>query len=78
LKEVLPLSIGEQLTQLRLQSGLTQNEIGKKLETSASAIKRYESAEYVRYELKTIETIVKACGGVLELTMRPSVKARDI
>jgi DNA-binding XRE family transcriptional regulator len=75
-KEVQALSIGEQLAQLRIHSGLTQNEVGKRVGTSASAISRYESAEYDRYELKTIEKIVKACGGVLELSMKPGVKAR--
>ena len=44
------LSIGEQLAKLRLQAGLTQAEVAKKVKTTASAISRYENGEYDRYD----------------------------
>jgi transcriptional regulator with XRE-family HTH domain len=62
------LSIGEQLARLRLQAGLTQAQVAKKAKTTASAISRYENGEYDRYELRTLQKIVTACGGKLKIT----------
>ncbi len=66
-EEVEKLSIAEQLARLRVQSGLTQAQLAKKIGTTASAISRYENAEYDRYELKTLRRIAEACGGHLKL-----------
>ena len=63
------LSIGEQLIRIRLAANLTQAELAKKVGTTASAISRYENAEYDRYELRTLHRIVEACGGRLRLKM---------
>jgi len=68
-KEFEKLSIGEQLVRLRLQSGLTQAQVAKRVGTTASAISRYENAEYDRYEIQTLRRIVEACGGHLKLVM---------
>ena len=65
------LAIGEQLTQLRLEAGLTQAQVAQRAKTTASAISRYENAEYDRYELRTLQRIVRACGGRLDLTFTP-------
>lgn len=62
-------TIGEQLLKLRLQADMTQAEVAKKVGTTASAISRYENAEYDRYELQTLRKIVEACGGVLRVTV---------
>ena len=70
------LSIGEQLLKLRLQADMTQAEVAKKVSTTASAISRYENADYDRYELKTLRKIVEACGGTLQVTVgAPEKKA---
>jgi len=42
-------------------------EVAKKVGTTASAISRYENAEYDRYELQTLRKIVEACGGILHI-----------
>lgn len=68
------LSLGEQLVRMRLAAGLTQSELAKKIGTTASAISRYESAEYDRYELRTLRRIAAACGGKLQLTLEPPPK----
>jgi len=62
------LSIGEQLLQLRTKAGLTQSEVAKRVGTTASAISRYENAEYDRYEIRTLRKIAEACGGRLHLS----------
>jgi DNA-binding XRE family transcriptional regulator len=66
-KEAEKLSIGEHLTQLRLKAGLTQAEVARRVGTTASAISRYESAKYDRYEYSTLKKIAAACGGEVEL-----------
>ncbi len=70
------ISIGEQLVQLRLKSGLTQAQVAKKIGTTASAISRYENAEYDRYELQTLRRIVKACGGRLQIKVSATKGSR--
>lgn len=61
------LSIGEKLTQLRLTAGLTQAVVAERVGTTASAISRYENAEYDRYELQTLRKIAEACGARLKV-----------
>ncbi len=68
-EEAQKLAIGEQLFRLRQEAGLTQAQVAKRIGTTASAISRYENAEYDRYELRTLEKIVRACGGRLDITM---------
>lgn len=61
------LSIAEQLVKVRLEANLTQAELAKRVGTTASAISRYENADYDRYEINTIRKIVEACGGKLQI-----------
>jgi DNA-binding XRE family transcriptional regulator len=65
------LAIGEQLARLRQEAGLTQAQVAKRTGTTASAISRYENAEYDRYELRTLQRIVRACGGRLDIILAP-------
>jgi len=68
-EELRKLTIGEQLARLRQEAGLTQSQVAKRAGTTASAISRYESADYDRYELRTLQKIVDACGGQLEISL---------
>jgi len=68
-QELEKVSIGEQLVRLRLQAGLTQAQVAKRVGTTASAISRYENADYDRYEIQTLRKIVEACGGQMKLVM---------
>jgi predicted transcriptional regulator len=68
------ISIGEQLAKLRHSAHLTQAAVAKKVGTTASAISRYESAEYDRYELQTLQRIVAACGGIMHIVMERAQK----
>ena len=74
-EEVQKLAIGEQLSRLRQEAGLTQAQVAQRAKTTASAISRYENAEYDRYELRTLQRIVRACGGRLEIIMAPGPNA---
>lgn len=70
-EEAQKLAIGEQLSRLRQEAGLTQAQLAKRIGSTASAISRYENADYDRYELRTLQKIVRACGGHLAITMAP-------
>jgi transcriptional regulator with XRE-family HTH domain len=70
-EEAQKLAIGEQLSRLRQAAGLTQAQLATRIGSTASAISRYENAEYDRYELRTLHKIVRACGGHLGITMEP-------
>lgn len=68
------ISIGEQLVQLRNMAHLTQAAVAEKVGTTASAISRYERADYDRYELQTLQKIVTACGGIMHVVVQPLQK----
>ena len=68
------LAIGEQLSRLRQEAGLTQVQVAQRAKTTASAISRYENADYDRYELRTLEKIVRACGGRLDINVLSAPK----
>ena len=70
-EKVQKLAIGEQLSRLRQEAGLTQAQVAQRAKTTASAISRYENAEYDRYELRTLQRIVGACGGRLDIILEP-------
>ena len=71
--EYAKVSIGEQLSALRLRANMTQAAVAKKVGTTASAISRYENADYDRYELQTLRKIVEACGGKLNIIVSPVI-----
>lgn len=68
-EELQRLAIGEQLTRLRREAGLTQAQVAQRAKTTASAISRYENADYNRYELRTLQRIVRACGGRMAINL---------
>jgi len=74
-EELQKLAIVEQLAHLRQEAGLTQAQVAKRTGTTASAISRYEDADYDRYELRTLQEIVRACGGRLGISLKSGTKS---
>lgn len=70
------LCIGEQIAKIRYQANLTQEELAKRVDTTKSAISRYESSDYNRYSLKLLNRIAKACDTDLKIDFVP--KGRKI
>ena len=68
-EEYQKLSISEQLIRMRLKAELTQAQVARRANTTASAISRYENANYDRYELQTLQRIASACGGELKVVL---------
>ncbi len=62
------MNIGEQIAQLRHEAKMSQLELAKKVHTSRTAIARYESGEYNRYNLNTLMRIGRALHKKLEIS----------
>lgn len=62
------LSIGEKIAELRHKRKMTQLELARKVHTSRSAIARYESGEYNRYNVVTLAKIAKALNTDLKVS----------
>jgi len=54
------MNIGEQIAQLRHKAKMSQFELAKKVYTSRTAIARYESGKYTRYNVSTLIRIARA------------------
>ena len=62
------MSIGEQIAELRHKAKMSQMELARKVHTSRTAIARYESGEYDRYNLSTLTRIAKALNSRLNVS----------
>ena len=63
------MSIGEQIAALRHKAKMSQLELAKKVHTSRTAIARYESGEYDRYNVSTLARIARALHKRLKISL---------
>ena len=54
------MSIGEQIAELRHRAKMSQLELAKRVDTSRTAIARYENGDYNRYNVGTLMRIARA------------------
>ena len=54
------MSVGEQIAELRHKAKLSQMELAKKVNTSRTAIARYESGDYNSFNVRTLTKIAQA------------------
>jgi transcriptional regulator with XRE-family HTH domain len=54
------MNIGEQIAQLRHKAKMSQLELAKRVDTSRTAIARYENGDYNRYNVGTLMRIARA------------------
>ena len=66
-QEYQKLLISEKIAKLRKNAHLTQKALAKKIDTTKSAISRYESAKYKGYSVAILFKIAKACGADLQI-----------
>lgn len=69
-KELLSLSIGEEIKELRLSKGLTQKEFANLIGSSQSAVARLENSGYNSYSLKTLLKISNSMEMELVISFR--------
>jgi|WetSurMetagenome_2_1015567.scaffolds.fasta_scaffold259216_1 transcriptional regulator with XRE-family HTH domain len=62
------MNIGEQIAQLRHEAKMSQLELAKKVSTSRTAIVRYESGDYNRYNVGTLMRIARALHKKLKIS----------
>jgi len=62
------MSIGEQIAEFRHRAKMSQLELAKKVHTSRTAIARYESGDYNRYNLSTLARIAGALHKKLKIS----------
>ncbi len=70
------LCIGEQIAKARHRANLTQEALAERIDTTKSAVSRYESADYARYSLALLQRIADACGADLKIILTPR-RAKD-
>ena len=54
------MKVGEQIAQLRHKAKMSQLELAKRVDTSRTAIARYENGDYDRYNVGTLMRIARA------------------
>jgi len=68
--------IGERITKARYKAKLTQEDLAKRINTTKSAISRYESDNYQGYSIKLLNRIAKACDSDLIIDFVPRAKEK--
>ncbi len=71
------LCIAEQITRARHHAHLTQSDLAKRINTTKSAISRYESADYDKYGIALLTRIAKACGAELKIIFVASERSKS-
>ena len=62
------LIIAEKIAELRHKAHLTQEELAQKVNTTKSAISRYENNNYQGYSISLLQKIASACGADLRIS----------
>lgn len=62
------MNLGEQIARLRHEAKMSQLELARKVSTSRTAIARYESGDYNRYNVGTLMRIAKALHKKLKIS----------
>lgn len=62
------MSVGEQIAELRHKAKMSQLELARKVRTSRTAIARYESGDYDKYNVGTLARIAKALRKTLRIS----------
>ncbi|MEW6087088.1 MAG: helix-turn-helix transcriptional regulator [bacterium] len=71
------LCIAEQIARARHHARLTQSDLAKLINTTKSAISRYESADYDKYGIALLSRIAKACGADLKIIFVTSKRKKN-
>ena len=70
-KERIHAEVAAQLYQIRIESGLSQRELAKKVGTSASVICRLENADYEGHSLAMLRRIAAALHKRIQISFHP-------
>lgn len=72
-------AIARQIYELRKEAGLTQRQLAKRADTTASVICKLEDADYEGHSLSMLRRIAAALGHMVEVSFTPvDIKARGL
>jgi ribosome-binding protein aMBF1 (putative translation factor) len=63
-------SLGLKIARLRAERGMSQAQLAERVNTTQSVISRYESADYVNYNLRTLRRLAAALDSELLVDFR--------
>ena len=75
-EEVVNAEIARKIYQLRVQAGLTQQELAERVGASKSAICRLEDADYEGHSLSMLKRIAAAVDNRVEIRFMPAKRLR--
>ncbi len=70
-REYKGLVISEKIAKLRYKAHLTQEQLAEKIQTTKSAVSRYESTGYRGYSISLLQKIAAACGADIKISFIP-------
>ena len=65
------LCLAEQIAKARHNANLTQEGLAQRIESTKSAVSRYENSNYNSYSVKLLNKIAKACNAELRIDFIP-------
>jgi len=65
------LCLAEQIAKARHNANLTQEGLAQRIESTKSAVSRYENSNYNSYSVKLLNKIAKACNSELRIDFVP-------
>jgi transcriptional regulator with XRE-family HTH domain len=65
------LCLAEQIAKARHNANLTQEGLAQRIESTKSAVSRYENSNYNSYSVKLLNKIAKACNAELRIDFVP-------
>jgi transcriptional regulator with XRE-family HTH domain len=65
------LCLAEQIARARHNANLTQEGLAQRIESTKSAVSRYENSNYHSYSVKLLNKIAKACNAELRIDFVP-------
>jgi transcriptional regulator with XRE-family HTH domain len=71
------LCLAEQIAKARHNANLTQEGLAQRIESTKSAVSRYENSNYNSYSVKLLNKIAKACNAELRIDFVP-IRAKSI
>lgn len=75
-EEVINAEIARKIYQMRMKTGLTQQELAERMGTSKSAICRLENADYEGHSLSMLKRIAEALDKRVEIRFVPTKRLR--
>jgi predicted transcriptional regulator len=70
ISEVISEVISDRLLALRQSAGLTPGKLAQITGVSVLTINLYENPYYEQYDLKTLQKLIEACGGRLQVSIQ--------